>query len=87
MTREQLEAVIWRHWPPIAGAGPTQAVHVDAILTAADAYAQHTGGITAERRAVLARLRDDAAARGIRAEPPGGPLPEPVGAGRDIEDE
>ena len=54
MNREQLEAAIWRHWPPIAGAGPTQATRIDAILEAADQYAAYVGGITAERRAVLA---------------------------------
>lgn len=32
--REQLEAVIWRHWPGGPGAGKA----VDAILAAADAY-------------------------------------------------
>jgi hypothetical protein len=30
--------------------------------------------------------RERAAARGIRAEPPGGPLPEPAGADAEIED-
>jgi hypothetical protein len=46
MTRDELEAVIWRH-------GVRSADDVRAILLAADAYADAYGGITAERRAVL----------------------------------
>jgi hypothetical protein len=52
MTRDELEATIWRNWPA-RGSGVTEAI--DAILKAADAYAITEGGLTAERRAVLAR--------------------------------
>lgn len=50
MTREELEREIWRRWPT---RGPGAAAAVDAILTAADAYALAAYGITAERRAEL----------------------------------
>lgn len=53
MTRDELEAVIWR---PFTDAGAIYASEepVSRILAAADEYARHVGGITAERRAVLA---------------------------------
>jgi hypothetical protein len=54
LTREELEAVIWRWWP---ARGPGAARAVDAILGAADQYATHTGSITAERRAALRNAR------------------------------
>jgi hypothetical protein len=50
MTRDELEAAIWRHWPT---RGTEAAAAVDAILTAADDYATTTGGITAQRRREL----------------------------------
>lgn len=51
MTRDELEAAIWRHWPT---RGPEAGKAVDAILAAADTYARAEYGISAERRAVLA---------------------------------
>jgi hypothetical protein len=50
--REALEAVIWRVVTRPDEA--TQAQRVRAVLAAADDYAEYVGGITAERRAVLA---------------------------------
>ena len=54
MTRDELEAAIWRWWPT---RGPGAAQAVDAILGAADRYAVYTGSITAERRAVLRKAQ------------------------------
>ena len=61
--RDELEAVIWRHWPTY---GPKEDVAVDAILDAADAYAvavqyeaEDTPRATARRRAVLAEAVRD----------------------------
>lgn len=53
MTRDELEAVIWGE---LVGCGSPrqQTVSVLKILDAADQYAIDQGGITAERRAVLA---------------------------------
>lgn len=45
MTRDDLEAVVWRHWP---ARGPKAGDAVDAILAAADAY---KNGDTTETRA------------------------------------
>lgn len=52
MTRDELEAVIWRHITRPEGLQHAQTA-VDAILAAADAYMVAEGGLTAERRAVL----------------------------------
>src|SRR5712664_1525218 len=71
MTRDELEAEIWRHWPT---RGATATAAVDAILAAADAYALAAYGVTADRRAVLdsatrppGRARDGGRARDQRA--------------------
>jgi hypothetical protein len=55
MTRDELEAAIWRVWPCV----PRQAGAVDAILAAADAYAatHEHAGIIAERRAAIVAAR------------------------------
>ena len=63
--RDELEAVIWRHWPT-RGTEAGQAV--DAILAAASQYALTQNSPTRARRAVLmeetaAWRRDQAAAR------------------------
>ena len=63
MTRDQLEAVIWRHWPT---RGTEAGRAVGAILAAADRYAEN--GDARVRRAVLmeelaAFNRSEAAAR------------------------
>lgn len=65
MTRDQLEAVIWRHWPT---RGTEAGRAVDAILAAADQYALTQNSHTRVRRAVLmeetaAWQRDQATAR------------------------
>jgi hypothetical protein len=52
MTRDELEAIVWQQFR-LAGARDILPA-VDAILDAADAYAVTQGGITAERRQVLA---------------------------------
>jgi hypothetical protein len=61
--RDELEAVIWRHWPT---RGPEAGQAIDAILAAADAYAvaveyatEDTAVVTARRRAVLAEATRD----------------------------
>lgn len=52
MTREDLEAVIWQHWPVCAS--PEEGRHaVQAILAAADLYRDDTPALTRQRRAVL----------------------------------
>lgn len=51
MTREQLEAVIWRNHP---GRGPEAGRAVDAILAAADTYASTTGRVLADQAHVTA---------------------------------
>ncbi len=62
MDRARLEAAIWqafRHLrPPYSN--PPKAV--DEILRAADAYARHQGGLTAQRRAELEQAVREAAA-------------------------
>ena len=65
MTRDQLEAVIWRHWPT---RGTEAERAVDAILDAAGRYALTQNSPTRARRAVLmeetaAWQRDQAAVR------------------------
>jgi hypothetical protein len=52
VTRDQLEALIWRE----SGRKLT-AAQVDAILAAADDYARYECRVTAERRAVIAVRR------------------------------
>ena len=63
MTRDQLESVIWRE----SGRKLTTA-QVTTILAAADSYALHVGGITAERRAAIAPLKPQTIARRQRAD-------------------
>lgn len=55
-TRDELESVIWRHFPR---RGPEAGEAVDAILAAADAYMVTECGLTAERRAVHAPAMAD----------------------------
>jgi hypothetical protein len=65
VTRLQLEALIWRNAPGLASQDTTaRYAAMDAILTAADAFAVTQGGITAERRATLATVRQRRAASG-----------------------
>jgi hypothetical protein len=55
MTRDELEAVIWRNLSAYrTNSRITSEQFVDAILTAADAYMVAEGGLTAERRRQLA---------------------------------
>ena len=54
MTRDELEAVVWRWWPT-RGPGAGQAV--DAILGAADRYAEQAASIARERRSALRAAR------------------------------
>jgi hypothetical protein len=55
MTREQLEALIWRQSTALTCPVPqTRQMAMGVILAAADDYAVYSGGITAERRAALA---------------------------------
>lgn len=69
MTRDELEAAIWRNWPT---RGPEAGRAVDAILAAADAYGLAEYGITADRRAAIGaatatRERDQRAGLDVRA--------------------
>jgi hypothetical protein len=81
MTRAELEAVIWQHWPTLA---VTDTAAVDAILAAADAYAQR--GRARDR--TPAEIADAAALRRLRPAPvvhwqkPGAPPNTPVCHGR-----
>ena len=52
MTRDDLEAVIWRQLTAL-GVRTECAAHVRTIMAAADDYVTYTGGITADRRAAL----------------------------------
>lgn len=54
MNADELEAVIWRHWPRCATREEGRRA-VAAILLAAYLYREDTAAITAGRRAVLAR--------------------------------
>jgi hypothetical protein len=67
VTRDELEAAIWKRWPT---RDPIAIEAIDAILTCADSYARHVDGIAAERRAVLGqsprKTRDDTRAHQIR---------------------
>ena len=59
MTRDEFEAVIWEDASRLTQRNPkaVRTAAMDRILAAADEYATYTGGITAERRLVLASLR------------------------------
>ena len=61
MTRDELEAAIWRHLTARTHRHITEGDLVDRILAAADAYAATEVGILtpAQRREVLHAARDD----------------------------
>jgi hypothetical protein len=63
VTRDELEALVWRQSEALTCPVPkTRKLAMQVILTAADDYAVHSGGITAERRSAL----DVAVSAGLR---------------------